>query len=67
MSPLCDELRAITRPNELKTDDEAAADRARALEICLYFGELCPEDVLEKYDPPPSEYRWNLPHEKGAR
>lgn len=43
------ELRDITRPYVLKTDEEAFRDRARAREICRAFRCDYPEDVFEDF------------------
>lgn len=46
---LVDELRQITNPAILKTDDEAKADRARAQEICRTFNVQYPDDVFDRF------------------
>ncbi|MFL6141692.1 MAG: hypothetical protein ACJ72N_07455 [Labedaea sp.] len=44
------ELRQLSRPDVLKTDDESARDRSRVAEICQIFNADYPEDVLDLLD-----------------
>jgi hypothetical protein len=46
---LLSELRYLTNPRVLKTDEEHRIDRKRAEEICAIFGQEYPEDVFELY------------------
>ncbi len=49
MKELVNELRQLTDPATLKTDEEAAADRTRAGQICRQLGYRDRDDVFERY------------------
>lgn len=47
---LVSELRSLTRPWVLKTDEEARADRERVAEILAIFRDQYPKDVFDYED-----------------